>query len=350
MNYFESIILGLIQGLTEFLPVSSSGHLELAKGILGEGKVPAEGLLMTLTLHLATALSTIVIFRKDILSIIKSFFTFKRDEDFYFALKVILSMIPATIIGFFLEDQIDALFGGQFALVGAMLILTAILLYFADKAKKTEKGVSFSSALIIGLSQGIAILPGISRSGATISTSVLLGVDRSKAAKFSFIMVIPLIFGAMLLKGLQYYKTASLDKDTIENRTKSILTHVREDVNLTTTQAASLSTLILSQENSWEKLSTKREDFDTFKKQYVSSLEKTFGKALGETISKDKYLIRSKAHIGLGVLLAGFIAAFLTGLLACQWMIALVKKSNLKYFSYYCMIAGLGAIIFYYTK
>ncbi|MDO6595518.1 undecaprenyl-diphosphate phosphatase [Oceanihabitans sp. 2_MG-2023] len=195
MNVIDSIILGIIQGLTEFLPVSSSGHLELGKAILGDNSVPEESLLFTVVLHFATALSTIVVFRKDILSLLKGVFKFQWNEDLQFVSKIALSMVPAVIVGLFFEEQLEALFGGNILLVGCMLLVTAILLFLADKAKDTDKKVSFKNAFIIGVSQAIAMLPGISRSGATISTSVLLGNDKTKAARFSFLMVIPLIFG-----------------------------------------------------------------------------------------------------------------------------------------------------------
>lgn len=195
MDIIDSIILGIVQGLTEFLPVSSSGHLELGKAILGDKSIPEESLLFTVILHFATALSTIVIFRKDILDIIKGFLTFKWNEDTKFVTKIAISMIPAVVVGLFFEEQLEQLFGSNILLVGCMLIVTAVLLFFADKAKNTNKKVSFKNAFIIGVSQAIAMLPGISRSGATISTSVLLGNDKTKAARFSFLMVVPLIFG-----------------------------------------------------------------------------------------------------------------------------------------------------------
>ncbi|MDT0606638.1 undecaprenyl-diphosphate phosphatase [Croceitalea rosinachiae] len=195
MEIIDAIILGIIQGLTEFLPVSSSGHLELGKAILGANAIPEESLLFTVVLHFATALSTIVIFRKDVLDIFKGLFQFNWNEETQFAVKIIISMIPAAIVGFFLEDFMIVFFDGAIIIVGIMLIITAILLYLADMAKTTNKGVSFRSAFIIGLAQAVAMLPGISRSGATISTSVLLGIDKTKSARFSFLMVVPLIFG-----------------------------------------------------------------------------------------------------------------------------------------------------------
>ncbi|MBC3845499.1 undecaprenyl-diphosphate phosphatase [Winogradskyella echinorum] len=195
MEILDAVILGIIQGLTEFLPVSSSGHLELGKAILGDNSVPKESLMFTVVLHFATALSTMVVFRKDILLILKGILKFEWNEDLQFVSKIALSMLPAVIIGVFFEEQLEQLFGGNIMLVGCMLIVTAVLLFLADKAKDTQKKVSFSNAFIIGISQAIAMLPGISRSGATISTSVLLGNDKTKAARFSFLMVVPLIFG-----------------------------------------------------------------------------------------------------------------------------------------------------------
>ena len=195
MEIIDAIILGIIQGLTEFLPVSSSGHLEQGKAILGDTQVAEQSLLFTVVLHFATALSTIVIFRKDILSLIKGALKFEWNEDLQFISKIAVSMIPAVIVGLFFEKQLESLFGGNILLVGCMLIVTAVLLYLADKAKDTSKNVTFKNAFIIGVSQAIAMLPGISRSGATISTSVLLGNDKTKAARFSFLMVVPLIFG-----------------------------------------------------------------------------------------------------------------------------------------------------------
>jgi len=136
MNIIESIILGIIQGLTEFLPVSSSGHLEIGKAILGDNSVPEESLLFTVVLHFATALSTIVVFRKDILNILRGFLFFKWNDDTKFVTKIIVSMLPAVVIGLFFEEQLEQLFGGNILLVGYMLIVTAILLFLADKAKK----------------------------------------------------------------------------------------------------------------------------------------------------------------------------------------------------------------------
>lgn len=195
MDVWDAGILGIIQGLTEFLPVSSSGHLELGKAILGDNSLPKESLLFTVIVHFATALSTVVIFRKDIIEILKGLFSFKWNEETQFSLKIVISMVPAAVVGYFFSSEMEMLFGENLILVGFMLIVTALLLWLTDKAKATQKPVSYSNSFVIGVAQAIAILPGISRSGATIATSVLLGNDKSKAARFSFLMVVPLILG-----------------------------------------------------------------------------------------------------------------------------------------------------------
>ena len=198
MDYIIAFFLGIIQGLTEFLPVSSSGHLEIVKGIFKTDYEAKESLVMTVVLHFATALSTLFIFKNDILKILKGVFAKKINEEKIFALKIIISMIPAVIIGLFFEEIIEQFFNGQLILVGFMLILTGFLLFLADKSKQTINEISYLNSLIIGIAQAIAILPGISRSGATIATSVILGIDKSSSAKFSFLMVVPLIFGKVL--------------------------------------------------------------------------------------------------------------------------------------------------------
>lgn len=262
MTWIEALILGIIQGLTEFLPVSSSGHLEIAKALLGDTSIAEQSMLTTVVLHGATALATIAVFRKEVVEIFSGLFQFRWNDETKFSLKIVISMIPAVLIGLLFEEQMEILFENQILLVGLMLIITGVLLFLADKAKTTNKGVSYSNAFIIGISQAIAILPGISRSGATISTSVLLGIDRTKAARFSFLMVVPLIL-------------AKMGKD--------------------------LSSGMISMENT-----------------------------------------------NIFPLVIGFIAAFITGLIACTWMIRLVQKSKLSYFAYYCFVVGIIAIVAMY--
>ncbi|MGL1887094.1 MAG: undecaprenyl-diphosphate phosphatase [Reichenbachiella sp.] len=198
MSAIEALILGLIQGLTEFLPVSSSGHLELGGFFLGTQS--EDNLLFSIIVHGATAMSTVVVFRKEIVKIINGCFQFSWNEETQFVFKIALSMIPVGLVGVLFEDQIEALFGGRIVMVGAMLLLTSALLAFTYFNKKHEGKVTFRNAFIIGLAQAIAIMPGISRSGATISTALLLGVNKENAARFSFLMVLPPILGAMLLK------------------------------------------------------------------------------------------------------------------------------------------------------
>ncbi len=200
-DFIQAIILGIIQGLTEFLPVSSSGHLELAKYFLNWYSSAENSLLMSITLHGGTAVSTLIMLRKEIKELIQGIF--KMDSwALQFAAKIIVSMIPAVFVGLFLEDQIEALFDKKIILVGAMLILTGLLLFISDRAKNTGKDISWTAAIIIGIAQAVAIIPGISRSGATISLAVLLGIDRERSAKFSFLMVLPLIFGKMFQDAL----------------------------------------------------------------------------------------------------------------------------------------------------
>lgn len=196
-EFLKAVLLGIIQGLTEFLPVSSSGHLEIGKFLLGTDFSAADSLLMSVVLHAATALSTIIVFRKEIVEIIAGLFTRQWNEAKKFAVLVVVSMIPAALAGVFLEDFLSTLFDGKVVFVAFMLIVTGFLLFLSDFARKKAGEVSFSNAFIIGVAQAVALLPGISRSGATISTAVLLGVDKSKAASFSFLMVLPLILGKM---------------------------------------------------------------------------------------------------------------------------------------------------------
>ena len=256
----RSIILGIIQGLTEFLPVSSSGHLEIGKYIFGDTAAAEESLFFTIMVHVATALSTIYVFRKDILQIIKNTFQKPWNESQQFVLNIVISMIPAALVGFFAEPLVESLFTQRIALVGAMLIVTAILLVVADRARTTKKRVTPLDAIIVGLAQAVAIMPGISRSGSTIATSVILGIDRYEASRFSFLMVVPLILGKICY-------------DLLDG---------------------------------------------------------------GLNVAPDDIV----------PVAAGFMAAFLSGIIACKWMIQLVSRSRLWYFAIYCALVGIFAIVF----
>lgn len=201
MEVLEAIILGIVQGLTEFLPVSSSGHLQIAKALLGVEI--EENLAFDVTLHAATVLSTIVVLRSEIAGLIRGVFTTKKfnDEKAY-VLKIVVSMIPIGIVGFALKDRIEALLGSPYILsiVGAMLLLTAALLAFAYYARPRQKDkISFRDAFVIGLAQAAAAMPGLSRSGSTITTGILLGNRKESVARFSFLMVLAPILGEMLL-------------------------------------------------------------------------------------------------------------------------------------------------------
>ncbi|MFP4091933.1 MAG: undecaprenyl-diphosphate phosphatase [Cyclobacteriaceae bacterium] len=260
MSVIEAIILGIVQGLTEFLPVSSSGHIELGTVLLGVQS--KDNLLFSVVVHCATALSTIVVFRRDIAEIFNGLLKFKWNDSADYTAKIILSMIPVGLVGVFYKSQIEAFFGGDVLLVGFMLLLTATLLSMTYYSGKRAGKVTYPKAFIIGMAQAVAIMPGISRSGATIATSLLIGVEKEKAARFSFLMVLIPILGASLLEVKDYIDDPSL----------------------------------------------------------------------GGRIS------------GLALIL-GFIAAFTSGLLACRWMIAIVKKGKLIYFAFYCFIVGIIAII-----
>ena len=198
MNEIDAIILGVIQGLTEFLPVSSSGHLEITRELLSTNQLPSDNLLMTSVLHFATALSTILVFRKDIYDLIKGLFEKENKTSKSYVIKILIAIVPAGLVGFLLSDQIEFLFSGNMTLVGIMLIITGTLLFLTKILKTKNFKISKVHALIIGLCQAFAVIPGISRSGATICTSLFLGNNKSEAAKFSFLIVIPVIFGAIL--------------------------------------------------------------------------------------------------------------------------------------------------------
>lgn len=197
MSILEAIVLGLVQGLTEFLPVSSSGHLVIGKELLG---IEGTGVAFEIVVHAATVLSTIVAFRKDILELLSGGLKFKMNEQTIYILKIMVSMIPVFIVGMFLKDHVEALFGEGTIVVGIALLMTSFLLYFSGVLKPKEKGITFGNAFIIGIAQSIAVIPGLSRSGATISTGLLLGARREDIAKFSFLMVLVPILGEAFLE------------------------------------------------------------------------------------------------------------------------------------------------------
>jgi undecaprenyl-diphosphatase len=193
-EYLEALLLGIVQGLTEFIPVSSDGHLELAKWLLGDQSDASESFLMTIILHFGTAFAIVWVFRKSIIDIIRNIATADGKR---FILLVIISMIPAVIVGVGFQDEIETLFHQEIILVGMLLMINGLVLISSDYFPKSNKPITPVKALLIGIAQAIAILPGISRSGSTISSSVALGIDRKEAAHFSFLMVVPLLFGKM---------------------------------------------------------------------------------------------------------------------------------------------------------
>jgi undecaprenyl-diphosphatase len=259
MNWIEALILGLLQGLTEFLPVSSSGHLEIGKSLLG---IHAENnLTFTVVVHGATVLSTLFVFRKDILKLINGSLQFQWNPSTQYIAKIAFSMLPIAIVGLFFKDQVEAIFNGDnlLLLVGCMLIITASLLAFTYYAREKDKEISFKDALLIGLAQTFAILPGISRSGSTIAIGLLLGTKKEQIAKFSFLMVLVPIIG------------------------ENILGLVKGDFS-------------------------------------------------------------QGGSVGILPLAVGFLAAFISGLLACKWMIRIINRGKLIYFAIYCLIVGVITI------
>ncbi len=260
MSWLEALILGLLQGLTEFLPVSSSGHLELGGTLFGL-EDPHDFFTFNIIVHGATFMSVVVVFRKDILSLIVNLFRFQWNAEMKFALLLLASAIPTAIVGLLFEEQIETIFEGRVVFIGFMLLITATLLFLTQFAPKTGKQVTLKTALIIGIAQTFAILPGISRSGATISTALFFGIARAQAIRFSFLMVLIPIFGANFLKVLSISEQAS-------------------------SGAMDVTPMII-----------------------------------------------------------GAIAAFGAGLFACSWMLSLVRKGKIVYFSYYCLAVGLTAIL-----
>ncbi len=201
MSIWEAIIFGIIQGLTEFLPVSSSGHLELANYLFGIQE--PSNLQFTMALHAGTVLSTIVVFRKELGQLIAGFFRFRMSDQMRFVINLLISLIPIMVVGLFFGDWIESLFTSNIRLVGIMLIVTAVLLTFAYYAKPKNLPVTPWKAFVIGLSQAVAVLPGLSRSGSTISTGLMLGVRREEVSKFSFLMVLIPILGMNFLEAMK---------------------------------------------------------------------------------------------------------------------------------------------------
>lgn len=271
MNWLEALILGVVQGLTEFLPVSSSGHLTILSNLFGlDGE---SNLTMIVILHVATVLSTLLVLWKEVVWIFKDIFS-KQSWDSYnglnegtqYAINILISMIPVAIVGFFFKDKVEEIFGSGLLIVGIMLLVTALLLTFSYFAKpRQHEHISGWHALIIGIGQAVAVLPGLSRSGTTIATGLLLGDKKEKLAQFSFLMVIPPVLGEALLDTMDICKSG-------------------------------------------------------------------FSAAMN--------------GISVGALVVGFIAAFITGALACKWMINIVKKGKLIWFAIYCAIVGIFAICY----
>ena len=263
MDWLQALWLGLIQGLTEYLPVSSSGHLTIASHLFGiEGE---ENLAFTVAVHVATVFSTLVVLWKEIAWIFRGLFRFQYNDETRYVANIVVSMIPVGIVGVFFKDKVEEVFGSGLVIVGAMLIVTALLLTFSYYAKpRAKENISIKDAFIIGLAQAVAVLPGLSRSGSTIATGLLLGNNKARLAQFSFLMVIPPILGEALLDTMKMVKHGT-------------------------------------------------------------------AAVMGE--------------ISLGVLAVGFIAAFVSGCVACKWMINIVKRGKLVYFSIYCAIVGVITLL-----
>ncbi len=270
MDWIEALILGIVQGLTEYLPVSSSGHLQIGQLLLNDGQPFPGGLTFDIVVHVATVLATLVILWKEIIWIFKGLFKFQWNDETKYVVNILVSMIPIGIVGLCFKDQIEAIFEGTLV-VGVCLCITALLLALTHFYKPREReNISPLHAFIIGVAQACAVLPGLSRSGSTIATGLLLGNSRKSLAQFSFLMVIPPILGEALLD---------------------------------------------------------------FKHIFAPSTE---------------YLAEHGAEVAIapGVLVVGFLAAFISGCIACKAMIALVKKCSLIWFAVYCAILGIGVITY----
>lgn len=281
METFDAILLGIVQGLAEYLPISSSGHLEIFREILGLDLNGAESLQFDVMLHVATVLSTIVVLWREFWPLCRSFFTFRRDAEFYYVCKILVSCIPIGIVGLCFKETIETFFGQELTLVGVCLCVTALLLsfsYFTRTLPQTRgllspgsqpRDITFVDAFVIGCAQAVAVLPGLSRSGTTIATGILIGDKREQVAKFSFLMVIIPILGEALLDMKKIFSVDAIDT------------------------AASVAT----------------------------------------------------PEVGATALIAGFLAAFIVGCLACKWMLALVNKGKLVWFALYCVIIGIICIL-----
>lgn len=264
MSWWQALLLGIVQGLTEFLPVSSSGHLTIAQTLLGIEFVEGDMLLFDVIVHAATVCATFVVLWNEIVWLLRGTFTTPAwNAEKQYVGRILLSMVPIFVVGMFFKDKVEAIFGSGLVIVGICLLITAALLCFAQYAKPREKEqISWLDAFIIGIGQALAVLPGLSRSGTTIATGILLGNKKEKVAQFSFLMVLIPILGAAMLDA----------KDVLS----------------------------------------------------------------GEVVS----------HLSAGILVTGFIAAFVTGCAACRWMLSIVKQQKLIYFSIYCCIIGLFALVY----
>jgi len=263
MSWLQALVLGIIQGLTEYLPVSSSGHLAICSSLFGiQG---ADNLTFTIIVHVATILSTMVVLWKELAWILQGLFKFEMNAATKYTINIIVSMIPVGIVGFFFKDKVEEVFSSGLLIVGLMLLITALLLSFSYYAKPRQKDfISMRDAFFIGLAQACAVMPGLSRSGTTIATGLLLGNKKDKIAQFSFLMVIPPILGEAFLDVMKAMK--------------------------------------------------------------------------GEVVTGD---------ISTSALVVGFIAAFISGCVACKWMINMVKKGKLIYFAIYCAV--VGSVILYFS-
>lgn len=281
MEWLDALWLGIVQGLAEYLPISSSGHLEIFRQILGVPLEGADALEFDVTLHVATVLSTIVVLWREFTPLCRSFFTLRRDANTVYVWKILLSCIPVAIVGFCFKEQIEELFGRGLSVVGVCLIVTAALLAFAYFFRRGEDprlpggtgatwghDITWLDAFVIGCAQAVAVLPGLSRSGTTIATGLVLGDRRDKIAQFSFFMVIVPILGEALLS------------------VKKII---------------------------WP--------------------------------AADAAAQNAAGDVGAAALVAGFLGAFVVGCLACKWMINLVKKGKLVWFAVYCLAMGVVCLL-----